>query len=46
MGLLTQVVSQDVATRCCLHGNRKKCQYTQPLVGRTGLALGSHNIKP
>ncbi|KHG11119.1 hypothetical protein F383_15952 [Gossypium arboreum] len=49
MGLLTQAVNQDVATRCCLHklsSNHNICRYTQPPVGRRGPALGSHNIKP
>ncbi|KHG14084.1 hypothetical protein F383_19445 [Gossypium arboreum] len=49
MGLLIQAVSQDVATRCCSHklsSNCNICWYTQPPVGRTGPAPGSHNIKP
>ncbi|KHG27866.1 Capsid VP1 [Gossypium arboreum] len=49
MGLLTQAISQDVATRCWsqkLSSNRNICQYTQPPVGRTGPAPRSHNIIP
>ncbi|KHG00378.1 Dicer-like protein 1 [Gossypium arboreum] len=41
IGLLTQAVSQEVATQCCSHklsSNRNICWYTQPPVGRTGLA--------
>ncbi|KHG28288.1 hypothetical protein F383_04570 [Gossypium arboreum] len=49
MGLLTQAVSQDVATPCWLHklsSNRNIYLYTQPPVGRIGPTLRSHNIKP
>ncbi|KHF97419.1 hypothetical protein F383_36802 [Gossypium arboreum] len=49
MGLLTQVVSKDVATRCCSHklsSNHNICQYTQLVVGHTGPAPRSHNIIP
>ncbi|KHG05243.1 hypothetical protein F383_31634 [Gossypium arboreum] len=49
MGLLTQAVNRDVATRCCSHklsSNRNICRYTRPPLGCTGLAPGSHNIKP
>ncbi|KHG26612.1 hypothetical protein F383_05827 [Gossypium arboreum] len=49
MGLLTQAVSQDIATRCCSHklsSNRNICRYSQPSIGRTGPTPGSHNIKP
>lgn len=45
-GLLTQAVSQDVATRYCSHklsSNCNTCRYTQPPVGLTGPAPGSHN---
>ncbi|KHG30549.1 Uncharacterized protein 15.0 kDa protein in GTA-P79 intergenic region [Gossypium arboreum] len=39
----------SIATRCCSHklsSNCNICQYTQPLVGRTGPEPGSHNIIP
>ncbi|KHG15069.1 NADH-cytochrome b5 reductase 1 [Gossypium arboreum] len=48
MSLLTQDVSQDVATQCSSHklsSNPNICQHTQPLVGRTGPTPRSHNIK-
>ncbi|KHG24644.1 Uncharacterized protein F383_30467 [Gossypium arboreum] len=35
--------------RCCSHklsSNRNICRYTQPPMGRTGPASGSHNIIP
>ncbi|KHG19162.1 hypothetical protein F383_24860 [Gossypium arboreum] len=42
-GLLTQAVSQDMATRCYsakLTSNRNICWYAQPPVGLTGPTSG------